>query len=228
MQVKHEPKGSVWTIVVAGGSGSRFGAAKQFVELAGVSVLDRSVLTAAKHSDGVVVVVPAPRLESLREGLGSLAWCASVEWRAVAGGSTRSASVRNGLAAVPVGTDVVLVHDAVRPLASDAIFARVIAAVLGGSDAGAPALPLTDTVWHRSTGVVDRNELVALQTPQAFRTEVLRRAHQDCPEATDDVSLVADRGGSIELVSGEQRNLKLTTPYDLEVAKLHLSIGSQS
>lgn len=228
MTVNYKRKSDIWTVVVAAGSGSRFGAAKQFVDLVGVRVLDRSVLTAANHSDGVVVVVPAPKLAEVSERLGSSESYAGVQWRVATGGSTRSASVRSGLALVPVDTDIVLVHDAVRPLASDAIFLRVIDAVLGGADAASPTVPLTDTIWHRSTGVVDRTEFVAMQTPQAFRAEMLRRVHQGNPEATDDVSLVADVGGRVELVSGDQRNLKLTTPYDLEVAALYLSIGGET
>ena len=87
--------------MAAAGSGSRFGAAKQFLDLAGVRVLDRSVRTAARHSDGVVVVVPESELAGLSMGLESSELSDGFEWRVVAGGSTRSESVRNGLAAVP-------------------------------------------------------------------------------------------------------------------------------
>ena len=226
--VNSECKGAIWTIVAAAGSGSRFGAAKQFLDLAGVSVLDRSVRTAARHSDGVVVVVPASELAGLIMSLESNELPDRSEWRVVSGGSTRSESVRNGLVAVPENAEVVLVHDAARPLASDSIFESVIAAVSAGADAATPVIAVTDTIRYRSGGAVDRDELVAVQTPQAFRAEVLRRVHQQSPEATDDVSLVSDAGGRVELVSGEQRNLKLTTPYDLEVAAFHLSTQAES
>ena len=223
-----ERKGAIWTIVAAAGSGSRFGAAKQFLDLAGVSVLDRSVRTAARHSDGVVVVVPASELAGLITSLESNELPDRFEWRVVPGGSTRSESVRNGLIAVPENAEVVLVHDAARPLASDSIFESVIAAVRAGADAATPAIPVSDTIRYRSGGVVDRDEIVAVQTPQAFRAEVLRRVHQQSPEATDDVSLVSDAGGRVELVPGEQRNLKLTTPYDLEMAAVYLSTQGES
>ena len=226
--VNCEGNGEIWTIVVAAGSGSRFGAAKQFLELGGVSVLDRSVLVAARHSDGVVVVVPTSELGRLSGGLESGELAEGARCRVVAGGSTRSGSVRNGLGEVPDDADVVLVHDAARPLASDLIFENVIAAVLGGADAATPAIPVTDTIRYRSGGVVDRDQIVAVQTPQAFRAKVLRRVHQESPEATDDTSLVSEAGGIVELVSGEQRNLKLTTPYDLEMAALHLSTQGES
>ena len=220
-----ERDGAIWTIVVAAGSGSRFGAAKQFVDLAGVSVLDRSLLTAARHSDGVVVVVPSSELAGLSLGIEPSELPDGFEWRLVAGGSTRSESVRNGLAAVPQIAEFVLVHDAARPLASDEIYESIIAAVSAGADAATPVIAVTDTIRFRFGGSLDRDELVAVQTPQAFRAEVLRRVHRPSPEATDDVSLVSDAGGRVDLVPGEQRNLKLTTPYDLEVAELHLSSG---
>lgn len=223
-----ERTGAIWTIVVAAGSGSRFGEAKQFVDLAGVSVLDRSVQTAARHSDGVVVVVPASESAGWSSGVEAGELRDGFESRVAVGGSTRSASVRSGLAAVPDNAEFVLVHDAARPLASDAVYESVIAAVSAGADAATPVIAVTDTIRFRSGGALDRDELVAVQTPQAFRAEVLRRVHQQSPEATDDVSLVADAGGRVELVSGEQRNLKLTSPYDLEVAALHLSSGGES
>lgn len=226
--VKSERNGEIWTIVVAAGSGSRFGAAKQFCDLGGVSVIDRSVSAAARHSDGVVVVVPASELDRLSGGFESGESAESVEWRVVAGGSTRSGSVRNGLGEVPGGVEIVLVHDAARPLASDSVFENVIVAVHTGADAATPVIPVTDTIRYRSGGVVDRDEIVAVQTPQGFRAEVLRRVHQQSPEATDDVTLVSEAGGVVELVPGEQRNLKLTTPYDLEMAALLLSADGAS
>ena len=225
--VNNERIGAIWTVVVAAGSGNRFGTAKQFVDLAGLSVLHRSLLTAARHCDGVVVVVPSSEVAGSPSLLESRAVLEGFDRRVVAGGSTRSESVRNGLAAVPLSAEFVLVHDAARPLASDAIYERVIAAVSAGADAAAPAIAITDTVRLRSGGTLDRDELVAVQTPQAFRAEVLRRVHQKSPDATDDVSLVADAGGRVDLVPGEQRNLKLTTPYDLAVAAFHLSSGGE-
>src|SRR5437868_5102558 len=105
--------GAVWTIVVAAGRGRRFGGPKQFEPLLGRRVLEWSVAAAEAVSDGVVVVVPRDRLEP----------------GAVAGGATRSASVRAGLAAVPSSAEVIVVHDAARPLAGKELFDRVIEAV---------------------------------------------------------------------------------------------------
>ena len=137
----------------------------------------------------------------------------------VAGGETRSASVRAGLAALPADASVVLVHDAARPLASAELFARVVEAVRDGADAVVPAVPVADTLRHRGGGVVDREELVAVQTPQGFRAAALLAAHAEAPEATDDAALVERRGGSLVLVDGEAANRKITDPSDLRAAE---------
>lgn len=205
---------AVWTIVVAAGVGTRFGAPKQFMELAGRRVVDRSVATAARHSDGVVVVTPpepVPGVEPLEVPPGATV-------REVTGAETRGGSVRRGLGAVPDDAAIILVHDAARPLAGDRIFERVIDAVRAGADAVTPAVPVTDTLRRRRGGVVDRNEVVAVQTPQGFRAAVLRAAHASGRDATDDVTVVEDAGGSVVIVDGDRRNIKLTTPLDLDVA----------
>ncbi len=137
----------------------------------------------------------------------------------VAGGPSRSASVRAGLAAVPEDADYVVVHDAARPFATAALFEAVLAAVREGADGAICALAVTDTIKRRrsdgSLETLDRSELVAVQTPQAFRTSALREAHEGEPEATDDAALVEARGGIVVAVPGERSNAKLTSPEDL-------------
>lgn len=197
----------MWCIVVAGGSGTRFGAAKQYVELDGAPVLHHSVAVAADAVDGVVVVLPPADLGMVVPRAAAV----------VAGGATRSASVRAGLAAVPADAQIVLVHDAARPNASPGLFRAVIAAVEAGADAAVPAVPVSDTIRHRDGGVVDRSQLVAVQTPQAFRADALRRAHAAEADATDDAGLVEAAGGRVVIVPGERSNLKLTEPADLVV-----------
>lgn len=202
---------SVWGIVVAGGRGSRFGAAKQFARLGGVTVLDRSVATTARACDHVVVALPA---ES--------GWQPKAPVRAVAGGETRAASVRAGLAAVADDAEIVVVHDAARPLASRVLFASVIAAVRAGADAAIPALEISDTVKRVADGrvleTVSREGLVVVQTPQAFSAAALRRAHASGADGSDDAVLVERAGGDVRIVAGEPRNLKITVPDDLEIA----------
>ncbi len=205
---------AVWCIVVAGGSGRRFGGAKQWMDLAGERVVDRSVATAAAVCDGVVVVVPASDLDEADVPRATAV---------VAGGATRSASVRAGLARVPDEADVVLVHDAARPLAGVELFERVVAAVRDGADVAIPVVPVTDTIRHVAGGVVDRDELRAVQTPQGFAAPMLRSVHVDEPDATDDAGLVEAAGGTVTLVEGETTNLKLTDPHDLVVAEALLT-----
>ena len=211
---------TVWTIIVAAGAGTRFGAPKQFLDLAGTRVVDRSIATAARHSDGIVVVMPAEPVAGVEPIAG-----AGVACRTVAGGATRTESVRNGLAATPDDADVILVHDAARPLATDAIYERVIAAVDAGADAVTPAVPIADTLRRRSGGVVDRDDVVAVQTPQGFAAAALRRAHESGEEATDDVTVVENHGGTVVVVDGDRRNLKLTTPLDMDIAARLLESG---
>lgn len=198
--------GSVWAIVLAGGSGNRFGSLKQFELLGGRRVLDWSVAAARASCDGTVVVVP--------DGV--------AEPGAVPGGATRSASVRAGLAAVPLDAEVVVVHDAARPLAGVDLFERVIAAIRAGGDAAVPVVAVSDTIKRVEGTIVvetlDRSTLVAVQTPQAFRASVLRDAHATGADATDDAALVEAIGGKVVTVDGDRRNLKLTTPHDVAVA----------
>lgn len=202
---------AVWTIVVAGGSGQRFGRPKQFEELGGRRVLDWAVAAASDASDGVVLVLPAADVDRSNP-------------LEVAGGATRSQSVRNGLAAVPETATVVCVHDAARPFASSRVFAAVIDAVAGGADAAVPGVPVVDTIKVVAVdGTVmstpDRSTLVAVQTPQAFRAASLRAAHASGAEGTDDAALVERFGGRVVVVPGEPRNRKITEPDDLAWAR---------
>lgn len=208
----------MWTIVVAAGSGTRFGAPKQFLDLAGERVVDRSVAMASRHSDGIVVVTPREPIA----GLAPIVAPDGVTLREVTGAESRAGSVRHGLAAVPRDAAVILVHDAARPLATDAIYERVIGAVRDGADAVTPAVPIVDTLRRRGGGTVDRSEIVAVQTPQGFRADAIRTAHQHGEDATDDVTVVEGNGGTVVVVDGDRRNIKLTTPLDLELAALFL------
>lgn len=202
--------GEVWCIVVAAGSGRRYGGAKQFELLDGQRMVDRGVGT-ARSVGGVVAVVP-------RGPDGTPAEQVPGADVVVAGGDTRSASVRAGLAAVPAGAAVVLVHDAARPLADEELFARVVAAVRDGADAAVPVVPVVDTICDADGRPVDRDRLRAVQTPQGFAAAALRRAHRDRGEATDDATLVRAVGGAVVLVDGDRTNLKVTDRADLVVA----------
>ncbi|HEX2023621.1 MAG TPA: 2-C-methyl-D-erythritol 4-phosphate cytidylyltransferase, partial [Acidimicrobiales bacterium] len=132
-------------------------------------------------------------------------------------------------AAVPEDVEIVVVHDAARPLASPALFAAVVAAVGGGADGAVPGVALPDTVKRVREGnvvaTVDRAELVAVQTPQAFLAPALRRAHATGGEATDDAALVEAVGGRVTVVAGEPGNVKLTALEDLADAEHRVLSG---
>jgi 2-C-methyl-D-erythritol 4-phosphate cytidylyltransferase len=202
--------GPIWVVVVAAGSGERFGAPKQYEVVAGRRVLDWSIDTARAVADGIVLVV-APGREALPEPAADVV---------VAGGATRSASVRAGLAAVPDDAGVIVVHDAARPAATPALFTAVVLAVRAGADGAVPGVPLVDSVKRVVDGVVlktiERRGLVAVQTPQAFLAPALRAAHVAGKEATDDAALVEAWGGRVVVVPGEPDNLKLTSRADLD------------
>src|SRR5579871_851403 len=202
----------VWGIVVAAGSGQRFGGPKQFEIVAGKRVLDWSVDAAASTCQGGVVVVVPPGHHEPEPATHTT----------VEGAATRSGSVRAGLARVPDDAEIIVVHDAARPLATVALFRAVIAAIEAGADAAIPGIPLRDTIkqvaGEQVVATVDRTGLVAVQTPQAFRAEALRAAHDAEPEATDDAALVEAAGGKVVVVAGDAANLKLTEPGDLVLA----------
>jgi len=204
--------GGVWAVVVAAGSGSRFGGLKQYEQIGGRTVLDRSVAAARTAADGVVVVLAA-------ENVAAVPGADAV----VSGGATRSASVRAGLEAVPADAAIIVVHDAARPLAGPSLWASVIEAVRSGADAAICAVPVTDTLKRVHGGVVagtvDRDGLVAVQTPQAFRAAALREAHAGGGDATDDAALVEAAGGRVVVVEGSPANVKITRREDLVVAE---------
>lgn len=207
--------GGVWAVVVAAGSGSRFGGRKQDAIVAGRRVLDWSLAAAGAAAEGVVLVVGADQVEHPEPAADVV----------VVGGATRSDSVRAGLAAVPAEAEVIVVHDAARPAAGPDVFAAVIDAVRAGADAAVPGVALVDTIRRRDGAAVDRDELVAVQTPQAFASDALRAAHAAGGEASDDATLVERRGGKVVVVPGHPTNIKITHPADVAVVERHLSEG---
>ena len=167
-----------------------------------------------------MVAAPADRLAEVAALLGS-------DGTAVPGGCTRQESVAAALAVLPPEVDVVLVHDAARPLVPVEVVDAVVAAVLAGADAVVPVLPIADTLKRvdeagRVVATVSRAGLCAVQTPQGFRRSVLARAHaaaDPSEPATDDASLVERIGVEVATVPGAAAALKITTPFDLEIAE---------
>jgi 2-C-methyl-D-erythritol 4-phosphate cytidylyltransferase len=210
-------------LVVAAGRGERLGSEgpKAFVVLAGRPMLDWSLaaLAAVPAIERVVVALP-PGVPTPPGAIG------------VEGGEHREHSVLAALRAAPPA-DVVLVHDAARPLVTPGLVRDVLAA-LDGADGAIAAAPVTDTVKEaagdRVVRTLDRRALWAVQTPQAFRRDVLERALAAGPEAlaaaTDDASLVEAVGGTVRVVPAPRENLKVTTALDLQVAELLLTRSS--
>ena len=214
---------SVWIVIVAAGSGSRFGGPKQYELLGSTRIIDCSIATACGAAEHVAVVVAAADVAEIRRQFAS-----QPEIVVVAGGPSRSASVRNGLGAVPDDAEVIVVHDAARPLASPALFELVIAAVRHGADAAVPGVAVADSLRRIDGGAVDRSDVVAVQTPQAFRPAALRRAHRDEADASDDATLVEMIGGKVVIVPGETTNFKITTAHDLAMARLLVATAGDS
>lgn len=216
-----QPAGvTAWAVVVAGGSGTRFGGYKQFMTVGGREVVDWSLEAAGKACAGVVLVVPAEVLDKYSGRATNV----------VAGGSTRAESVRRGLRAVPSDASVIVVHDAARPLSSPEMWAAVITAVEAGADGAIPCVPVSDTIKQRQDDgrleTLERARLVAVQTPQAFAAGALRAAHAGKAEATDDAALVEAIGGRVVSVLGDAANIKVTAPLDLALAETLLAARS--
>jgi 2-C-methyl-D-erythritol 4-phosphate cytidylyltransferase len=220
-----EPVGA-FAIVVAAGSGSRVGAGepKAFLTIGGRPMILLAVEAALSSPaiKGVVVVAPPGHIARAHSLLASVRPTPIV----VAGGATRQDSVRSGLRLVPDHVDVVVVHDAARPFAPERAFDEVVQAVLEGADAAVPVLLADDTVKRVRDGVVigtePRDEIALAQTPQAFRTELLRDAHERAAvagwEVTDDATLLERTGAVVRALPGDPRNFKITTALDLDRA----------
>ncbi len=217
-------------ILVAAGSGRRAGdgAPKQLRELAGIPVLQRAwaPFAASEAIGEIVLVVPEETAQApptwLRKGPGRL----------VAGGATRTDSVRRGLLSLGLEVETVLVHDGVRPFASEGLVGRVLSAASGGPVV--PLLPVVDTVKEvDGSGIVlrtlERSALRRAQTPQGFPAGLLRRLHEAAARAgrsaTDDAALCEEAGHRVVGILGEETNLKLTTPADFDFATWLLETG---
>ncbi len=221
------------TVLVAAGTSARMGGQdKLLASLGGMTVLERSALALEENEliREIVVVTREERLEKVSlllkaRGLKKLSVI-------VPGGDTRAESVNKGLSQVSKKTRLVAIHDAARPLVSQRIITETIRKA-AQTKAAAPAIPVKDTIKIAKQRFVqstpDRSQLFAVQTPQVFEFDLLRAAYQkanaDQIPLTDDCSAAEHLGLNVFLTSGEERNLKLTTPFDLAIAKLYLEEG---
>lgn len=217
-----------YAVILAGGSGSRMGANcnKVLLSLMGEPVILRSVRAFQRLVDGIILVSRHEDIPVMRELLEKNGLCASI----VPGGDTRQASVRNGLCALPEGAAHVLIHDGARCLV-DADTIRRCKESVCQHGSGVAAIPVIDTIKQvNNTSVAvntpDRNALMAVQTPQAFDVALIRRAHEHAANdgfvGTDDASLVERLGIPVHLTLGNRKNIKLTTPEDIQMAEAFL------
>ncbi len=214
--------------VPAAGRGERLGAGtpKALRLVGGVPMLVHSVraMSRVRSVDLVIVAAPANQVDHVRSLLAGTVEDAAVT--VVAGGDTRQESVARALIALPADVTTVLVHDAARPLVPAEVVERVISAVIAGSPAVVPVLPMVDTIKAvDAEGVVvatpDRAFLRAVQTPQGFSRDVLQRAHAaaDVDDVTDDSGLVEALGIHVSTVLGHEEAFKITRPLDLVLAE---------
>ncbi|MGA1595582.1 MAG: 2-C-methyl-D-erythritol 4-phosphate cytidylyltransferase [Candidatus Nanopelagicales bacterium] len=222
--------GATAVIVPAAGRGERLGpgAPKALRTLAGQPILLHAVrnLATARGLDLIVVAVPEESCEEARALLQGI----DIPITIVSGGETRQDSVARALLALPSEVDVVLVHDAARPLVPSDVVDRVVGAVRAGAQAVIPTLGVVDTVKEvDGDGVVratlDRARLQAVQTPQGFARDVLQRAHaaSDGGDATDDAGMVERMGVIVQTVPGHEEAFKITRPLDLVLAEAILA-----
>ncbi|MCM1348495.1 MAG: 2-C-methyl-D-erythritol 4-phosphate cytidylyltransferase [Firmicutes bacterium] len=226
---------NVAVVIAAAGSGSRFGSElpKQFCELNGLPVAFhaierlRSFLPKAR-----IITVLAP---------GKLDYWADLCRRhnilptlTASGGDTRWQSVKNALELIDSTTDIVMVHDAARPIVMERVVRQLSQAVAAGADGALPVVPMTDSLRMDCEAggslAVDRSKFHAVQTPQAFNLAKLKEAYQIPwrPEFTDDASVMEAAGfGNIELVEGDEATLKITRPVDIELAVLYLERSNE-
>jgi 2-C-methyl-D-erythritol 4-phosphate cytidylyltransferase/2-C-methyl-D-erythritol 2,4-cyclodiphosphate synthase len=216
-------------VLVAAGAGTRLGRQepKAFVDVAGRSILERSLEALFEIAEPlhIVVVAPHSHLAATRAMVTSVAGAACDHVTVVAGGTTRQSSVAAGLAAVDAAVEVVLVHDAARALTPPAQFERVLSAVRATGSGVIPALPVADTIKRRDAhdlvlDTVDRSELVAVQTPQGFPRPQLDAAYASADaEHTDDAALFSAAGREVRIVEGDPMAFKITTSWDLRRAE---------
>ncbi len=231
MSTPHGPRVAI--VIVAAGEGSRLGLGepKAFVPLAGRSVLAHAIAPLAELREHPLLVIAVPRTHvALAREIVAESRAAHLDSRVVVGGATRQASVRAALDALEPAVDVVLVHDAARPLAPVELFESVIAEVIATGASVVPALPVADTIKRADADgavveTLDRSELAAVQTPQGFPRAQLLAAHDAASaERTDDAALVAEAGHPVRIVAGHELAFKITTGAELRRAEQLIAV----
>lgn len=226
-------------IIPAGGSGKRMGTSlsKQYLALAGKPILAHTLCNFQNSEmiDDIILVIPAEDADYVRKAVVDEYGLTKVK-QVIPGGIQRQDSVRNGLDAAGDGYDIVLIHDGVRPFISNSLISR---SILGAESFGAVTVgvPAKDTIKNiTSDGFVkntlSRDSIWLIQTPQAFRMEIIKKAHQKAHDdgyyGTDDAALVERMGIPVKTVTGSYNNIKITTREDIDLAEYIINHGSYS
>ncbi len=219
----------IGAVIAAAGEGRRYGERKQFAPLGTKHVLWYALEPFLAHRavESIVVVLPP---EDRGTGTAPVSLPEDPRLETVPGGPERQESVYNGIARLPESCRIVLVHDGARPLLSDMLLEALLREATDDT-AVVPGIPVSDTVKEVLDGevvrTVDRKNLYAIQTPQVFPYRLLREAHERARSegraSTDDAELVEAADGRVRLVPGDTQNIKITTPFDLEIARLVLA-----
>ncbi|MGI9611431.1 MAG: 2-C-methyl-D-erythritol 4-phosphate cytidylyltransferase [Acidimicrobiales bacterium] len=212
-QSETSPSGRVGALVLAAGSGTRMGTAKQFLELEPQQrLVDRTVAAVAELADWIGLVLPADH-----------AWRGARVDAIVAGGDSRHASLANGLGLVPDDVDVVVVHSASHPLATPELVAALVARITDGADAAVPFLPAADVIKRRAPDgtltTVGRESLGAAQCPMAFARPMLDRAFAEAEPGIEESALVEAIGGVVAAEPGESANVHVIDAATLAIAR---------
>ena len=214
--MNHTPTSAA--IIAGAGMGHRLGAdiPKALIQIDGVTLIERAFAALSPVVDEIVITAPAGYEDQFRAIVGDSA-------TVITGGVLRSDSVNVALKSLSPSTKYVLVHDAARALATSELAERVLHGLTSGESAVIPALSVVDTIkevdrdgYVRSTP--DRSILRAVQTPQGFSVDVLKRAHEASEDATDDAALVEALGVKVKTIPGEARAMKITNPEDIAMA----------
>lgn len=227
---------SSYAIILGGGSGRRMGSGRNkiFLPLRGIPAIVRAIAPFTGFCAGAAVVAAPGEVEEMKAVLARYGMSRFVS-AVVPGGSERQHSVWNGLQALAPEADVVLIHDGARALVSEQVIRSALLSV-AEHGSGVAAIPVVDTIKRAcGDGLVqetpDRSSLYAIQTPQAFRRELIVQAHEQAQRdgflGTDDASLLEHAGLPVYLSPGDRENLKLTTPMDLALAELLLELRQQ-
>ncbi len=225
-ETEYKPNPFCSAVIVAGGSSVRFGADKLFAPIDGCPTLARSLhALAASDCIAEILLVVRPAIRTEAEALAAQ-WCADKPCRVLNGGNTRAESAWIGVGAASTLSELIAIHDGARPLVSQELIRRVVSAAAFHC-AAAPAVPVRDTIKRCVDSFVvetpDRSSLFAVQTPQVFAASLIRRALVEAIESnrpvTDDCSAVEALGQSVFLCTGDEENIKITSPMDIDLAE---------